>query len=114
MDQTTHEEIALVEARIEDLQQAIERCRKLALVARLTIGAGAIWIVLTLLGLMTFYPGAMVAALAATIGSIVILGSNSTTWMQTEAKLRDSEALRAELIGSLEMRLVDTGAKRLH
>ena len=35
-----HEDIALVEARIEELGEAIERCRKLALGARIAIGAG--------------------------------------------------------------------------
>ena len=52
----------------------------------------------------------MVGALAATLGGIVLLGSNATTWTQSEAALHQSEALRAELIGRLEMRVVDEGA----
>ena len=114
MDEETHEDIALVEERIEELREAIDRCRRLAFAAKIAIGAGGAWIVLLLLGLIAFYPGAMVAALAATLGGIVLAGSNSTTWMQTEADLHKSEALRAELIGRLEMRVIDAGARRLH
>jgi hypothetical protein len=44
----------------------------------------------------------------------VLLGSNSTTWTQTEARLRASEAMRAEMISRLELRVVDEGVRRLH
>ena len=47
------------------------------------------------------------AAIAAVIGGVVLLGSNSTTWTQTEAALRASEAMRAEWIGQREMRVVE-------
>src|SRR5512139_1184364 len=101
MDDEIASDIALVEARIEQLSEAIERCRKLSIAARIAIGAGAAWIVLTLLGPIPFYPGPVLTALAATIGGIVLLGSNATTWTQTETALHDSEALRAEMIGRL-------------
>ena len=114
MDDELSSDIALVEARIEQLSEAIERCRKLSIAARIAIGAGAAWIVLTLLGPIPFYPGPVLAALAATIGGIVLLGSNATTWTQTETALHDSEALRAEMIGRLELRVVDDSARRLH
>ena len=45
-------------------------------------------------------------SLAAVIGGIVLLGSNSTTWSETEAALAASEAMRAEWIGRQDMRLV--------
>lgn len=107
-------DIAQVEARIEELSEAIARCRKLALAAKIAIGAGSAWTVLTLLGPIPFYPGAVIAALAAAIGGIVLLGSNATTWAQTETSLQASEALRAELIERLEMRVIDGGARLLH
>jgi hypothetical protein len=114
MDDEIASDIALVEARIEQLSEAIERCRKLSIAARIAIGAGAAWIVLTLLGPIPFYPGPVLAALAATIGGIVLLGSNATTWTQTETALHDSEALRAEMIGRLELRVVDSAPRWLH
>ena len=112
MDDISGDDIALIEARIEELGEAIERCRKLSLAARIAIGAGAVWIVLTLVGVIPFYPITMVGALAAVLGGIVLLGSNATTWTQHEEALHKSEALRAELIGRIEMRVVDEAKPR--
>ncbi len=109
-----HDAIVQIEARIEELAEQIERCRKLSLAAKIAIGAGSAWILFTLLGLIVFYPSAMLAALAAVIGGIVLLGSNSTTWAQAETALRQSEATRAVLIGQLQMRVVDPGVRTLH
>lgn len=106
--------IALVEARIERLAEAIDRCRKLALAAKIAIGAGVAWLALMLVGLVPTYPGAMFGALAAVIGGIVLAGSNSTTWAQNEASLRESEALRTEMIGRVEMRVIDSSSRWVH
>lgn len=112
--EAAHEDIAHIEARIERLAETIERCRKVSIVSKLAIAAGALWTVLMLLWLVPFYPGAMIAALAAVISGIVLLGSNATTWAQTEASLRESQAVRADLIGQLQMHVVDDGVRRLH
>jgi membrane glycosyltransferase len=109
-----HADIARIEARIEELGEAIERCRKLALAAKIAIGAGTAWIVLTLTWVIPFVPSLTVAALAAVIGGVVLLGSNSTTWKQTEAALSASEAMRADLIEHLQLRVVDEGVTRIH
>jgi len=114
MDDVSGDDIARVEARIEELHEAIARCRKLSLAAKVAIAAGAAWVALTLLLLIPYVPYMTIAALAAVIGGIVVLGSNATTWAQTEGALRASEALRAEMIGRLELRVVDEGVKRLH
>jgi hypothetical protein len=113
-DEVSGEDIARVEARIEELHEAIARCRKLSLAAKIAIAAGTAWVALALLWLVPFIDFMMIAALAAVIGGIVLLGSNATTWTQTEAALRASEALRAEMIGRLELRMVDEGVKRVH
>jgi hypothetical protein len=110
----TPDDIARIEARIEELSEAIERCRKLALAAKIAIGAGAGWIVLTLAAAIPYIAYLTIAALAATIGGVVLLGSNSTTWKQTEAALAASEKLRAEMIEQLELRVVDEGVRRIH
>ena len=101
------EDIARIEARIEELDEGIERCRKLAFVARIAIAAGAAWIALTLLTLIPYVPFMTVAALAAVIGGVVLLGSNSTTWKQTEAAREASAKLRDELIEQLQLRVVE-------
>jgi hypothetical protein len=103
----TRDDIALVEARIEELAAAIDRCRKISLAARIAVGAGAAWSLLTLLGFVAFEPSLFVGAIAATIGGVVLLGSNATTWTQTEAAMRASEALRADMIGRLALRVVN-------
>jgi hypothetical protein len=113
-DEVTREDIARIEARIDDLAEAIGRCRKLSLAAKIAIVAGAAWVVLTLLLIIPYTPFMTIGALAFVIGGIVLLGSNATTWRETENALRASEQMRAEMISRLELRVVDEGAKRLH
>jgi len=100
------DDIARIEERIEELREGITRCRKLSVAAKLAIGGGAIWIALTLLWLVPYVPFMAIGAIASVIGGIVLLGSNSTTWTETEAALAASEAMRAEWIGRKEMRVV--------
>jgi len=106
-DEVSGEDIARIEERIEALREQIARCAKLALAAKVAIGAGGVWLALTVLWLVPFVPFMLVAALAAAIGGVVLAGSNATTWNQTEAALRASEAMRAEWIGRLELRVVE-------
>jgi hypothetical protein len=112
-DEISGDDIARIEEQIEALREAIARCGKISLAAKIAIGAGAAWLVLTLLSLAPFAPFMLVGALAAVIGGIVLLGSNATTWSQTEAQLRASEAMRAEWIGRLELRVVED-SRTLH
>ncbi len=107
MDEVSSDDITRIEQRIDELLEAIARCRKFSLVAKLMIAAGAAWIVLTLLWLIPYVAFMMIAAMAAVIGGIVLLGSNSTTWTQTEAALAASEAMRAGWIERREMRVVE-------
>jgi hypothetical protein len=108
------EDIARIEERIEALTQSIARCRKISLAAKTAIAAGSAWLVLTLLWLVPFVTTIVVAAMAAVIGGIVLLGSNSTTWTQTEAALHASEAMRADWIGRRAMRVVSEESRALH
>lgn len=113
-DTVTGDQIALVEERIEELAEAIQRCRKISLAAKIAIAAGALWVALTLLLLIPYVPFMTIGALAFVIGGIVLLGSNSTTWRETETALAASEAMRADMISRLELRTVDDGVRRLH
>jgi len=113
-DEVTREDIARVEARIEELAEAIERCRKFSLTAKITIAAGAGWIALSMLSVVSYTPETTIAALAAIIIGVVLLGSNATTWRETEGAMRASETMRADMIERLELRVVDDGVKRLH
>ena len=102
-------QIASLEARIDGLAEILERCRKIALVSKVAIAAGAIAMAAMTVGPIRFDPMVMIAAITAVIGGIVAYGSNRSTSEQTAAGLRAAEALRAELIGRLELRVVDGG-----
>lgn len=107
-------EIAQLEERIEILTASIERCRKISFAAKLAVGAGLIWFALFLFWIVSFNPTAFVAATSAVLGGFVLLGSNSTTWEQTEAARTAAEAMRADLIGSIELRLVGEDKPTIH
>jgi hypothetical protein len=113
-DEVSPDDIARIEARIEELAAAIENCRKISLAAKIAVTTGAAWLALALLGLVDLAPSLAVAALAAIIGGVVLLGSNATTWTQTATAMQASESLRTDMIGRLELRPVDEAVKRLH
>ena len=58
------------------------------------------------LGLMRFDPAAMIAAIAVIIGGTVIFRWNTSTAKQTAAAAEAAEALRAELIGKMNLTAV--------
>jgi hypothetical protein len=101
-----HELIARLEARIDDLAEVRERCRKIILASKVAIACGGIWMLAAVFGAVGLDPLAMVAAIAAVIGGTVVFGSNTTTASQISAAMREAEERRAALIGSLELRVV--------
>lgn len=113
-DEAASHEIGRLEAQIEALAQSIERCRKISIAAKLAIAGGLAWFVLAFLWILPFEPTPLLAALAAVLGGIVLLGSNATTWDQTEAALREAETARAILIGTMELRVVSDAPRTLH
>ena len=113
-DDTAPHEIARLEDQIEALAESIERCRKISFAAKIAIAAGALWFALVILWILPFSATPFVAALAATLGGVVVLGSNATTWNETEAALHQAEAARDALIGAMELRLVSEPPRTLH
>ncbi len=107
-------QITELEDRIETLTISIERCRKISYAAKIAIAGGAAWFLLFLFWIVTFNPTAFVAAVSAVLGGCVLLGSNATTWDQTEDARRAAEAARARLIGQIELRLVGDAPPTLH
>jgi len=101
------DEIARLEDHIESLARTLERCRKIALTAKIAIAVGAIVMLALIAGAIRFNPAAMVGAMAAMIGGIVMFGSNNSTANQASADMQASEAQRAELIGRIDLRVVD-------
>ena len=105
-DGNLRDQILRLEAHIDELTEVIENCRKVILVSKVTIAAGIIWLLALTFGAIRFEPMAMVGAISAVIGGIVVFGSNTSTSKQAAAAIRAAEAVRAELIGKINPRLV--------
>jgi hypothetical protein len=100
------DEISKIEARIEELAEVAERCRKIILASKTAIGGGFILLLVTILGLFGSGQVAALGSIAAMLGGIVSLGSNVSTLRQTEAAMSNAEALRADLINRIDPREV--------
>ena len=111
MDQDDpREEISRLEARIEELAATIENCRKIIAAAKAAIVLGAALLIALIVGIIGFDPMIFMAAVAALLGGIVLLGSNNSTAAQKTAELNAAEAQRAALINQIDLRIV--GAAR--
>ena len=100
------DEISQIEARIEELAEVSERCRKIILVSKAAIAGGFALLLIVMLGLFGSSQVAALGSIAAVLGGIVSLGSNVSTLRQTMADINDAEALRSDLIGRIDLRVV--------
>ena len=114
MDEEPREQLFDLEVQIEELADALERCRKTALASKAAMGLGGILMAATTLGVVTFDPMVMVASLAALLGGVVVFGSNTSTANQLSESMRSAEAQRAALIGQLDIRLVEDAHANRH
>jgi hypothetical protein len=107
-----HDEIARLEARIEDLADALSRCRKFKLASQAAMAGGGLWLVAAMTGIIGFDPVAMMIAIAGVIGGTVMYGSNTTTVQEVEAEMNEAEGRRTTLIGALKLRVVNGAGRR--
>ncbi len=113
-EENVHDQIAQLETRLEALGESIERCRKIAVGAKISIAAGTVWFLAVLFWILSFDVTAFFAALTAMLGGVVLLGSNATTWTQIEADRHAAETMRADLIESIELRVVGEQMPTIH
>ncbi|UQD77387.1 hypothetical protein JEY40_26810 [Bradyrhizobium japonicum] len=107
------DEISDIEDRIEALAEVSERCRKYILASKIAIGSGAALLLITILGLLGTGQTAALGSIALVLGGIVSLGSNISTLRQTDEAIRAAEALRAQLIGKIDLRMVSDAPMKL-
>ena len=111
-DDEDTDEISDIEARIEALAEIAERCRKFILASQIAIGGGVVLLLVAILGLFGVGLIAALWSIALVLGGVVSLGSNLSTLRQTEADISDAEAIRSDLIGRFDLRVVrDTPMK---
>jgi acyl-[acyl carrier protein]--UDP-N-acetylglucosamine O-acyltransferase len=100
------DEISEIEARIEQLAEIAERCRKIILASKAAIAGGVALLLVAVLGLFGTGQFAALGSIALMLGGIVSLGSNVGTLRQTDAAINAAEALRSDLIGRIDLRTV--------
>jgi len=107
------DDISALEARIEELAEASERCRKIILASKIAIAAGFALLPILMLGLFGSGQATALGSIALILGGIVSLGSNISTLRQTADAISAAESLRSELIGRIDLRVVgDAPMKR--
>jgi hypothetical protein len=104
-----HQQIADLEADIDALSDAAERCRKSMIVARLAVLAGVLLVGASLSGFVRTDALILVIGIAATLAGIGLLGSSRGSLEHITGKIRTSEARRDELIDGMNLQTVQDG-----
>jgi hypothetical protein len=112
-DEDPTDEIADIEDRIAALAEIAERCRKFIFASKIAIAGGVALLLFAVLGLFGAGQLAALGSIALVLGGIVSLGSNLSTLRQTEAAIGDAEAIRSELIGAIDLRVVHDAPMKL-
>ena len=106
------DEISRIEARLDELAEVSERCRKIILVSKAAIAGGVALLLVTMLGLFGSNQVTAIGSIAVVIGGIVSLGSNVSTLRETMAAMSATEALRSDLISRIDLRVVGDGTMK--
>ena len=101
-DGDPRDQIVHLEAQLDELADAMARCRKIRLMSQVAIVGGGAWLLAVTVGAIGSDPIGLMAAMSALIGGTVMYGSNTTTAREVEAAIKNAEAKRAALIGLRE------------
>jgi hypothetical protein len=108
------DEISRIEARLDELAEVSERCRRIILASKVAIAGGVALLLVTMLGLLGSNQVTAIGSIAAVIGGILSLGSNVSTLRETMAAMSAAEALRSDLISRIDLRVVGDGTMKQH
>ena len=86
--------ISRIEARLDELAEVSERCRKIILASKAAIAGGVA---------LMLYDGRSTRIQVTAIGLIVSLGSNVSTLRETMAAMRAAEVLPSDLISRIDL-----------
>lgn len=104
--------IARIEEEIENLAEISRRCRKIILISKGAIVGGIALPLFMMMSLLGSNQVAAIGSIAVVLGGIVSLGSNVSTLQQTMAAIATAEALRSDLIGTINLRVVGNGTMK--
>ena len=104
------DEISRIEARLDELAEVSEQCRKIILVSKAAIAGSIALLLVTMLGLFGSNQVTAIGSIAVVIGGIVSLGSNVSTLRQTMAAISAAEVLRSDLISRIDLHVVGESA----
>ena len=108
------DEISRIEARLDELAEVCERCRKIILASKAAIAGGVALLLVGVLGLFGSDQVTAIGSIAVVIGGIVSFGSNVSTLRETTAAMSAAEVLRSDLISTIDLRVVgDRTMKRI-
>jgi hypothetical protein len=106
-DPTPAEQIERLEARIDELREAIRRSSRLVAAGRACAFAGAALLIGLVLGLAIVTPVRIIVGIAAGLGGLVLMGSSVGSTKQLELSLKQTEDARNAAIDALQF--VDLG-----
>jgi predicted benzoate:H+ symporter BenE len=101
-----HQQIDDLEAEIDALSDAAERCRKSIIVAKVAVIVGIVLFAISLLGLVRSDGTILVIGIAVAIAGIGLFGSSRGSMDQLMDKIRVREARRAEMIDGMNLQVV--------
>ena len=105
-DDDLSDQISRIETDIEEHAITLEGCRKAMLLSKVAVAAGIIFLAAYLLGVIWLNSVAVIGAMAAVIGGVVVYGSNLTTSRQAASAMAALERHRAELIDTINLRTI--------
>jgi hypothetical protein len=100
------DEIVRIEAELDELAEVSEQCRKIIMVSKAAIRRRRALLLFMMLGLFGSNQVTALGSIAVALAAIASLGSNVGTLQQTMAAMTDAEALRSDLLGRVDSRVV--------